>query len=67
MAILTMPVIVLFVLRIVASIADARVAERSKRLTATLERIERESARDRGPKGATSVSSLTEEPKRDQG
>lgn len=62
MAILTMPVIVLFVLRIVASIADARVAERSKRIARAMDAAEKHAGT-----GATSVSSLTEEARRDQG
>lgn len=62
MTILTMPVLVLFVLRIVASIADARVAERGKRVLAAMDAAEKQA-----DASATSVSSLTEQPPRDQG
>jgi type II secretory pathway pseudopilin PulG len=67
MAILAMPVIVIFVLRIVASIADARIAERSKRVLAAIERAESERRTAQTQHATTSVSVLTEEPPRDQG
>ncbi len=67
MAVLTMPVIVLFVLRIVAMIADGRTAERSKRVIDAIDRAERTESGTQPDVSATSVSVLTEEPPRDQG
>lgn len=67
MAILTMPVIVLFVLRIVAMIADGRTSERSKRVIDAIDRAERSESGMQPDVSATSVSVLTEEGERDQG
>jgi len=63
MAILAMPIIVLVVLRIAASIADQRTAQRSKRLLAAIERAREVQVEA----STTSVSVLTEEAERDQG
>lgn len=62
MAILTMPVIVLFLLRAVAYVADARTEQRSKRVQAAIDAIPVAAI----PSG-TSVPSLTEQAKHDQG
>jgi hypothetical protein len=74
MAILTMPIVVLVVLRIAASIADRRTAERSKRLLAAISTREPRTAGDteraremQSEASTTSVSVLTEEAERDQG
>jgi hypothetical protein len=62
-SILATPLIVLFLLRIAASVADARIARRSKRV---VDAISRDPRIPREP-AVTSVSVLTEEPPRDQG
>ena len=77
MAILTMPILVLALLRIAASVADARVAERSKRLAAEIDATAVSSPqtppRDPGEAKMQADASdadrarLTEEAPRDQG
>jgi hypothetical protein len=62
-AILALPLVVLVALRIAATVADARIAERTLRVKRAIEAAEKTQAATT----TTSVSVLTEEVERDQG
>jgi len=66
MAILTMPIIVLAILRILASIADARVTEKSARLVKEIDALGR-SAEMQADAAKHEPPRLTGTPPRDQG
>lgn len=62
-AILALPLVVLVALRVAAAIADEGTRKRSARVLAAIEKSEPAAPR----RTTTSVSSLTEDPERDQG